>query len=218
MLALSRHVSRAVARIDPLRYKQEPAYVTALFARLDGVVYRGRDLTLEFKSTIISDRAPGSAESVWGADFAIVASIRDEYNEVEKGVLGQAKRGSLDQLSRGDSSNFIRQVAKMNNATKAIVGLETPGGTVVMPTIRILEIPRMIGDIPLYSSVRHYDYVLKSHNNDEPAVFVGPAQPLAKYLGAELVRCLHGDTSEGFVKGLDNSDLSTLRIKARKIF
>jgi hypothetical protein len=63
--ALSLHVSRAVERLDPARYKKEAAYVAALFARLDAVVYRGSNFTLELKSPVVCDRGPNSAESKW---------------------------------------------------------------------------------------------------------------------------------------------------------
>jgi hypothetical protein len=72
--------------------------VAALFARLVAVVYRGSNFTLELKSTVVCDRGPNSAESKWGADFGIVASMVSKEETAEKGVLGQAKGGSLIEL------------------------------------------------------------------------------------------------------------------------
>jgi hypothetical protein len=59
---MRRHVEHAVARLDPVRYSQEPAYVAALLARLDGVVYEGSAGRIEIRSTIVADRGPNSAE------------------------------------------------------------------------------------------------------------------------------------------------------------
>lgn len=73
---MRRHVIAAVSRIDPTRYHQEPAYVAALFAKLDDVVLDRADARVELRSTIVSDRGRGSAESIWGADFGITASLR----------------------------------------------------------------------------------------------------------------------------------------------
>jgi hypothetical protein len=118
-------VSRAVERLDPARYKQEPAYVAALFARLDAVVYKSPSLMLELKSTVVCDRGPNSAESTWGADFGIVASIIARDEAVEKGVLGQAKRGSLVHLVPTVAQEFRRQVIKMEAATSLRIEART---------------------------------------------------------------------------------------------
>jgi hypothetical protein len=69
--ALSNYVAKAVSRLDPARYRQEAAYVAALFARLDGVVYHKPNLSIEIKSTVVADRGRGSAESKWGAVSAL---------------------------------------------------------------------------------------------------------------------------------------------------
>jgi len=95
--ALNRYVDRAL-EFDPARFHQEAAYVSALFGRLDGLVFKGRKFTIEIKSTIPSDRGRGSAESIHGADFGIVAIITGPDLRIEKAVLGQAKRNRIDNL------------------------------------------------------------------------------------------------------------------------
>src|SRR5580698_7134236 len=124
--ALSRHVSQAIKRMDPVRYTQEPAYVAALFGKLDAVVYHDAGLMVELRSTIVGDRGRKSAESRWGADFCLVASISGPKEKQEKAVLGQAKRGSLIDLATADAGDFREQALKMSVAKQAIVGLEVP--------------------------------------------------------------------------------------------
>jgi hypothetical protein len=109
----------AASRLDPLRYNQEPVYVAALFARLDDVVYQGRELSIEIQSTIVDDRGRDSAESQWGADFGIVARIRGSEEDTEKAALGQAKKGSLVSLPKREAEGFRKQVVDMSRATPA---------------------------------------------------------------------------------------------------
>jgi hypothetical protein len=213
--ALSRYVSKAVERLDPARYRQEAAYVAALFARLDGIVYHRPNLTIEIRSTVVADRGPNSAESRWGADFGIVARITGRNEVIEKGVLGQAKRGSLLQLPHNDGEQFRRQVMKMAEATEALVGLEVPTARLESPVIRIVEVPNMQQGIPFRRSFRRLDFSIKPFNPEEPPVFLGDALPIGKYLYTELLRCLHGDTGERLVRGLEDSSLTSLLVEVR---
>jgi len=215
--ALSVHVSHAVERLDPRRYRQEASYVAALFARLDAIVYRGSNFTLELKSTVVCDRGPNSAESKWGADFGIVASIVSNDETAEKGVLGQAKRGSLVKLVPSEAELFRLQVMKMSVATTAMVGLEVPTSSSTTPTVRILEVPTMHGTVPIQHTFRTYEHRIQAPNPTEPLILLGEPVPLARYLYAELIRCLHGDTNRAFVSGLADSSLTALRAEARTI-
>ena len=215
--ALARHVSRAVERLDPARYQQEPAYVAALFARLDAVVYRGPNFTLELKSTVVCDRGPNSAESTWGADFGIVASITAKDEVVEKAVLGQAKHGSLVRLTPVEAEQFREQLVKMAVVTKATIGFEVPTAAGVPPTVRIVEIPALFGGVVVQSSFRRYEDSFRAKTSGEPPALLGPALPLGRYLYAEVLRCLHGDSDERLIKRLAHSSLATLRVEARAI-
>jgi hypothetical protein len=87
-VAIRRHVLRTVSRLDPARYRQEAAYVAALFARLDDDVLERPDARVEFRSTIVADRGPGSAESIWGADFGVTVSLVEPGFEIRKAVVG----------------------------------------------------------------------------------------------------------------------------------
>ncbi len=215
-MALSRYVFKAVGRLDPARYRQEAAYVAALVARLDGVVYDRRNITIEIKSTIVTDRGPKSAEKKWGADFGIVGRIITPNTVVEKGVLGQAKRGSLADLPPHDREEFRRQVVRMTEATDATVGLEVPKEPGSVPVIRVVEVPNMHQGIPIHKSFRRFEFSIKPPGPQDSPVYLSEAIPIARYLYAELLRCLHGDTNEGFVRGLEDSSLTALVIEARR--
>ena len=82
-------------------------HMSGLFSRLDEVVFRGKTLQIEIVSTIVADRGPGSAESIWGADFAIIAVLSLPELIRRKAVLGQAKRGTLDRLSAEDRRTIL---------------------------------------------------------------------------------------------------------------
>jgi hypothetical protein len=213
---LSHYVSKAVARLDPARYRQEAAYVAALFARLDGVAYHRRDLTIEIKSTIVADRGPNSAESKWGADFGIVGRITTPRTSIEKGILGQAKRGSLMALPPNGREEFRRQVLRMTEATDAIVGLEVPEEIGGSPVIRIVEAANMFQGIPIRKSFRRLDFSIDPLVPREPPVYLSDVIPIGRYIYAELLRCLHGDTNERFIRGLEDSSLTYLMVEARR--
>lgn len=213
--ALSNYVAKAVGRLDPARYRQEAAYVAALFARLDGVVYHKPNLSIEIKSTVVADRGRGSAESKWGADFGIVAKIVAGRAVTEKGVLGQAKRGSLVDLRAGDAENFRRQVVKMNDATNALIGLEVPNEPFRAPVVRIVESANLREGIPFRRTFRRLDFTINPPTIDAPPVYLGDPLPIGRYIYAELLRCLHGDTDERLIHGLEDSDLSYLLVETR---
>jgi hypothetical protein len=143
MRAVTRHISKVVARLDPERYHQEPAYVAALLGRLDEVVDRGRDLTIEFKSTVVDDRGRQSAESVWGADFGITALIQTPDRSIAKGAIGQAKRGNIGSLVGDERERFRTQVVKMSHSTTATLALEVPMMVGKLPHIRVV-FPRLL--------------------------------------------------------------------------
>jgi hypothetical protein len=213
--ALSRHISQAVKRIDPVRYRQEPAYVAALFGKLDAVVYHDAGLTVELKSTIVGDRGRNSAESKWGADFGLIASISGPTERQEKAVLGQAKRGSLISLAPTDASNFREQALRMSVATEAIVGLEVPETAGALPMIRILEVPMLYGTAPIQRYFRKYVARIQSDNLREPPLLLGEPLQIGRYLYTELIRCMHGDADTNFVHDVEDSSLSSLKIRVQ---
>ena len=200
--ALRRHVRRALERLDPNRYFQEPAYIAALLARLDGVVYKGRAGRLEIRSTIVADRGPHSAESRWGADFGIVAVLDNQGIHIEKGVLAQAKKGSLNNLQGSAAEAFLGQCEKMSVATTAILGLEVP--------TRFAE-PVIVREVNIRRSMQ---LSLLEDQSLQQQQIIGRPQELADYLAGRLLRCSHGDHTPNFVHGVRDSNLSHLLILA----
>lgn len=198
--AMRRHVRGALERLDPERYFQEPAYVAALLARLDGVVYRGSAGRVEIRSTIVADRGPNSAESQWGADFGIVAILRDPTERVQKGVLAQAKKGSLPDLSEGERRTFLSQCARMSNATSAILCLEIPVRFAEPVIVREIEVRRPIRALRFDDAPWH------------PPTTIGVPQELADYLVERFLLCGHGDHNPGLIHGIGDSKLSHLLV------
>jgi hypothetical protein len=220
-VAVRQHVLKAVSRLDPIRYRQEAAYVAALFARLDDVVVSRPDVSVEFRSTVVSDRGAASAESIWGADFGLTASLRSGSDQIDKGVLGQAKRHSLIALPNREKEFFREQVGKMAAATSSTLGLEVPMSVGVIPSVRIVEATSTYGDTwaaqsPLGRRERYETAINPPIESAEPAVLLWPAISLDKYLYDYLVGCLHGDRDQGFVAALDDSRLSKLHIQVER--
>lgn len=213
--ALSNYIAKAVNRLDPARYRQEAAYVAALFARLDGVVYHKPNLSIEIKSTVVADRGRGSAESKWGADFGIVAKVIAGRVVTEKGVLGQAKRGSLVNLPGREAETFRQQVVKMNEVTNALIGLEVPNEPFRTPLVRIVESANLRQGIPFRRTFRRLDFTIHPPTIEASPVYMGDLVPLGRYIYAELLHCLHGDTDERLIHGLEDSNLSYLLVEAR---
>ena len=200
--AMKRHVARAQGRLDPTRFAQEPAYVAALLARLDGVVYEGKAGRVEFFSTIVADRGPNSAESRFGADFAIAAHLSQPGSEVRKAVLGQAKKGALDQLRTEERQRFQLQVHRMAAVTSAIVGLEVPratGDQLIVRVVDVVSVPTDTAEVNL------------------GLMRIGPPRDLADYLTRGIMRCSHGDARDDFVGAVSSSDLSRLQIVATSL-
>jgi hypothetical protein len=184
--AMQEHVRRAVDRLDPDRYSQEPAYVAALVARLDGVVYDDRDARVEIVGTVVADRGRGSAEAKWGADFAFTATLIQDEKKEKKAVLGQAKRGRPEHLNHLETGRLGRQCEKMLKATLASV---------------VLSVPVHFGERPLVSLLDDTGKYQRTFD-------------LADYLSDLLMTCRHGDTRGDFVRSAMSSNLTGLHIMA----
>lgn len=198
--AVRRHVAHALARLDPQRYWQEPAYVAALLARLDGVAYSGSEGRVELRSTIVADRGPNSAESRFGADFAIVARLRSGGEAVEKAVMAQAKKGSLRTLPQDELREFRRQCGKMAHTTEAVLGLEVPASSSDTVLVREIGVRRPIRAISF------------GDEPPTPEIQIGRPLELADYLCERLLPCDHGDHNPDFVRAIADSKLSSLEV------
>lgn len=183
--ALALHVEQAILRLDPNRYKQEPQYVGALLGKLDAVIYDGPHGYLELKATSVDDRGRGSAESLSGADFAITAVIGKGPPQVKKAVLGQAKKGTVENLAPAERTRLSGQIAKLRRWTRHYVVMETPSAPGQTVGIRRSK--------PSSPSQQH-----------EP-------QTLDDYL-EQLARCSHGDKRSSFVTSVQDASLPELKV------
>lgn len=164
------------------------AYVNAVLSRLDGLVYRGVHGKIDIKATIVDDRGPKSAESIYGADFAVTAVISTHGGAVvEKAILGQAKKGRVEELNSSETERLNSQVEKMRHFTDQYVVLEVPENGEIPPRIRL---PR---------GGNTYCHPLTLEN----------------YITNKLVECLHGDRRNDFVAAVQDSRLSKLAILIR---
>lgn len=188
--ALQAHVDSALARINATKYGQEPAFISALIARLDGVVYSGHDGFLEIRGVVVDDRGRNSAESRFGADFSITACLTlADGSLTEKAVLGQAKRGTLEALSTRESTRLSAQIGKLRSVTRHYV---------------VVELPLETGD---NLSVRPSRSVGGHH--------LQRGTSLGSYMANSLLACKHGDTRSAFVSSVASSNLSGLKITYR---
>ena len=162
-------------------FQQEPNYVAALMGKLCGMELRSGISWLS--TSVVNDRGPASAESKFGADFAV---ILESTLGVKKAVLGQAKGGDIDELPPVKKADFFAQCTKIAARTKHFVGLEAPIEPNTMPTVR-----RGVWGPPVS--------VLASTRLDD-------------YLVDTFVACQHGDRRIDFVEAVKKSDLLQLRI------
>ena len=183
------YVERAVRGINPRRFAQEPQYTTALAGRLIGTAYSGPEGKVAFDATSFDDRGRASAESRFGADFAITAQIESAKLEVGKAIIFQSKRGPIQYLSRTDRGRLEEQIKKMQRITRAPKILEIDG-------VHQLGLPRVIS-AGGYLQGRHYQR---------------PSLP--DYIVSKVLTTIDGDTSAEFVNAVADSSLTVLRVIA----
>jgi hypothetical protein len=129
----------------------------------------------------------------------VVASLRHGVDRVEKGVLAQAKKGSLAELARADMRHFVEQCRKISQATESILGLEVPLHAGEGVLVREIRMTRPV-DTDLFA------------DQGWPPPGVGRPQSLADYFANGLLGCSHGDTRPEFVSSISDSRLSQLAI------
>ena len=187
--AVRDHVQGAVAEVSPERFAQEPAYVAALLARLEGVAYQGSDGSVVFRATNINSIGRGAAEGWSGADFAITADIRRNDLTVIKAILAQAKLGGLEDLSASERGRLVGQIQNMRHLTRSpkvllIRELDGRREPMVASGVRITE---------------------QAHTG---------ALSLPDYFVRRILTTFDGDTRPDFVAGVQESSLKQLRVFA----
>ncbi|ELJ8739347.1 hypothetical protein GOP97_18620 [Vibrio cholerae] len=191
--SVKEYFTKACEVLDRTRYQQEPAYVDALIGRLDGTIYLGDGQGfIRFKPTVVADRGPASAESLYGADFAIVFESTEVKEPIKKAIFSQAKNGDATKLSKTDAKKLDDQCAKMAIFTKHYMVFEAPKEDGAMPTIRLGK-----------PSTKSWD---KGHNIR-----------LDDYFLDYILSCKHGDRRENFIRNVAASNLKGLTVDVNGI-
>lgn len=182
-------VRKALGRVELNRYKQEPTLVVAMLSRLDGIAYEGKYGKVKFRPTIATDRARGSAESKWGADFALTTILEQNGRQSRKAILVQSKLGQINRLSRKEKDRLLDQISKMKTATSAP---------------KVMEISKKHGKLPvIYSGNKIF-----SGEKYSGFEFDG-------YIIRYVLTCIDGDIRPEFVSAVQDSSLSRLQVIAR---
>lgn len=187
--AVKKYIKSKVDAIDPQRFNQEPSYVAALAAKLDGIIYNKRDGYVEIQSTVVNNIGPGAAESWSGVDLAITAKISDRKKEVEKAILIQSKLGNIDSLSLSKRKKLNEQIEKMKKLTRSPKVMEISSGE-NKRRVKIISGNKIL-------------------NNENYYPF-----DLSEYFTRRVLTTLDGDTGKKFIMGVKESNLSKLKVIA----
>jgi hypothetical protein len=188
--AVKEHVRRAIEAVDPTRYGQEANYTAALVSQLEGVAYQEQHGSVEFHSTVFDDRGPGSAESRYGADFAITATVSDGTTTIRKAILVQAKLGYLDDMSAADAAFLQSQIEEMKQLVDAP---------------KVMEIPEDSG--------RRYPSMVSGNNGLDHEPYI--SMELPDYFTARVTTTLDGTTDASVVDTVQDSSLSRVDLIAK---
>jgi hypothetical protein len=188
--AVRAYVRSAVEHVEPTRYRQEPAYTSALLSRLQGTVYDGPDGSVVFRATNVDSIGRGAAERWSGADLAITADISREDLAIKKAILAQAKLGDFEELPVSERNRLADQIRNMRRLT---------------PSPKVILIRDINGrrEPEVRSGVRILEGLPTK------------PEPLADYFVRRVLTTLDGDTRPDFVAGVQDSSLKQLRVSAR---
>jgi len=188
--SVKEHVRRAIEAVDPARYRQEANYTAALVSQLEGVAYQGQHGLVAFRSTVFDDRGAGSAESLYGADFAITATVSDGTRTIRKAILVQAKLGYLNDMSAADAARLQSQIEKMKRLVDAP---------------KVMEIPEDSG--------RRYPSMVSGNNVLYHHPYI--SMELPDYFTARVTTTLDGATDAGVVEAVQDSSLQRVDVIAK---
>ena len=190
--ALREKIQNAFLGLQPERFGQEPQYTSALLGRLHGIEVQslyGEYARIE--ATDIDDRGPGSAESRYGADFAITATVGDSKRKIRKAILVQVKNRPIDDLTPSQEKDLKKQINKM----KAVVS-----------SPKVAGIRRSRGSAMLEVSSGN-----KVISGEEYTKSDFPT-----YFNQRVITTLDGTTDEKTVEALQESDLRKLDVLIKK--
>ena len=186
--AVKSYIKKAFSGLDPMSFSQEPAYIAALMGRLSGTAWEGENgASVVFKTTVVDDRGPRSAEGKYGADFAVTLESNSSNGPVLKAILGQGKKGEINKLSSSEQARLAEQCKKMSKRTSQYIVMETP---------------RSSGSEPMIA--------ISSKNKN--ALYSTKRITLSEYIVKHFIACKHGDHRPDFVSAVKHSNLNILDI------
>ena len=178
--------------LEPERFGQEPKYTSAILGRLHGIEVRSpHGEYAKIQATDIDDRGRDSAESRYGADFAITATVGDSQRKVRKVILVQVKNHPIDTISRSQLENLKGQVRKMQRVVSSpkVAGIRREGGKAML-------------EVSSGNKVVKEETFMKS---DFPA-----------YFNQRVITTLDGSTDQKIVDALQESNLRKLDVLIKK--
>ena len=190
--ALREKIQNVFLDLQPERFGQESKYTSALLGRLHGIeVQSPYGEYARIEATDIDDRGAGSAESRYGADFAITATVGDSNRKIRKAIFVQVKNQSIDTLSPSQKKDLKEQINKMKR---------------VVSSPKVAGIRRSQGNAMLeVSSGNKVIYGEEYTKSDFPS-----------YFNQRVITTLDGTTDEIIVKALQESDLRKLDVLIKK--
>lgn len=135
-LAIANRINKRLREVKFSRYGNEPNYTPALVERLQNFRYNDENITVKIAGAVMTGIAPNNAENELGADFSIVATITKNGETLRKGIVFQAKRGTVESLRSTNSTEYNRFEGQIHKMKK------------LCPNPKVLEIYDMDGSIP----------------------------------------------------------------------
>lgn len=182
------YIRGAYETIDIKTGGQEEDYLAELLNGLQGDVYNGEYGKITIRRTIFTARGSRSTERITGGDFAIITRIEQGPIIQEKVILVQAKRDHIDGLLKDRKLN--EQIEKMKRFT---------------PNPQVMSAPKKQDDKPIIYSGS------KIHGGIQPSGF-----NIEDYFVRRIFTCIDGDTRNDIVDLVSDSDLSKLKIYAKR--
>jgi len=174
--------------IEIARFSQEASYSSAILSRLHGIEIQSTiGEYVKIESTVVDDRGPNAAESRYGADFSITATISDGNTTIRKAILFQVKSLEIDKLNLSELERLKNQIRRMKNVVDApkVAGLREEG---VKGMFEISSGNKILND-------------LEYSKTDFP-----------EYFNQRVITTLDGTTDNIIVDGIQESNLKKLDV------
>lgn len=189
---LREKIQKAFSGLSPERFGQEPNYTSALLGRLQGIEVQSQyGEYAKIEATVVDDRGADSAESRYGADFVITATVGDSKQKIKKAILVQVKNRSIETLSSSQKKDLKEQINKMKT---------------VVSSPKIAGIRRSQGSAMLEVSSGN-----KMLNDEEYTKSDFPT-----YFNQRVITTLDGTTDKTIVEALQESNLRKLDVLIKK--